>query len=141
MLKDTLTNDMKLYMKSGDKVKLGYTRLLLSEVKNAEINNRENFTEEKAEKAIAAYVKKMEKSLADYASKPDKLVEIKDEITFCRKYLPTPLSEAEVLAKVSEIKSNNPTAGFGDLMKLVQPVLKLAADGSVVQKVVAQLKG
>lgn len=87
-LKEQLMEDVKTYMKARDQKKLGFTRMLLSEVKNVEINNRETHTPEMAMKAITSYVKKLKKSLEDFKSNPEKYELLKEEISFCEGYLP-----------------------------------------------------
>ncbi len=87
-LKEKLMEDMKTYLKAKETKKLSFVRMLLSEVKNVEINNRETFTAEMATKAVAKYVKKLQKSLEDFKSDPVRYSLLQEEIAFGQTYLP-----------------------------------------------------
>ena len=62
-----LQEDMKLAMKAGQKERLGVIRMLLSDVKNIDLNP----VKPTAEQAVEAYAKKLRKSVEEY-DKPGK---------------------------------------------------------------------
>ena len=57
-LLDRLTQDMKTAMKAGQKDRLGVIRMLLSDVKNIDLDPKKPT----AEQAVEAYAKKLRKS-------------------------------------------------------------------------------
>jgi uncharacterized protein YqeY len=88
-----LTEDMKSAMKSGQKERLGVIRLLLSDVKNIDLNPQKPT----AEQAVAAYGKKLRKSMEEYEkyNKPDEVAKLKSEIAIVDEYLPKKASPEE----------------------------------------------
>ena len=61
-LLNKLTEDMKLAMKAGQKERLGVIRMLLSDVKNIDLAPKKTTAEE----AVAAYGKKLRRSIEEY---------------------------------------------------------------------------
>src|SRR5688500_4999794 len=81
-----LTDDMKTAMKSGQKDRLGVIRMLLSDVKNIDLDPRKPT----AEDAVAAYAKKLRKSVEEYEKigRADEVAKLKTEIAVVDEYLP-----------------------------------------------------
>ena len=81
-----LTDDMKTAMKSGQKDRLGVIRMLLSDVKNIDLDPRKPT----AEDVVAAYAKKLRKSMEEYEKigKADEVAKLKSEIEVVDGYLP-----------------------------------------------------
>ena len=88
-----LTEDMKTAMKSGQKDRLQVIRMLLSDVKNIDLNPQKPT----AEQAVAAYAKKLKKSMEEYEkyNKPDEVAKLKSEIAIVDEYLPKKASPEE----------------------------------------------
>ena len=63
MISKKLSADMKVAMKSGDRERLGVIRMLLSELKNAEIAAHHELSQEEEEKVVASYAKKRQESM------------------------------------------------------------------------------
>ena len=85
-LQARLTEDMKQAMKSGQKDRLGVIRMLLSDVKNIDLAPKPTTAEE----AVAAYGKKLRKSLEEYEKlgKTDEVIKLRFEIGVVDEYLP-----------------------------------------------------
>ena len=81
-----LTDDMKTAMKSGQKDRLGVIRMLISDVKNIDLDPRKPTAEE----AVGAYAKKLRKSLEEYEKigKTDEVSKLRSEIAVVDEYLP-----------------------------------------------------
>lgn len=92
-----LQEDMKAAMKSGQKDRLGVIRMLISDVKNIDLDPRKPTAEE----AVAAYAKKLRKSTEEYekVGKADEVAKLRSEIAVVEEYLPKKASpqETEVL--------------------------------------------
>jgi uncharacterized protein len=89
-LLNKLTDDMKLAMKSGQKDRLLVIRMLISEVKNIDLQP----TKPTAQQAVEGYLKKLKKSLEEY-EKIGRSVEVgklKEEIAVVEEYLPRKLT-------------------------------------------------
>ena len=81
-----LQDDMKAAMKTGQKDRLGVIRMLISDVKNIDLDPRKPT----AEDAVADYGKKLRKSLEEYEKigKADEVAKLRAEIAVVGEYLP-----------------------------------------------------
>lgn len=85
-LQTKLQEDMKLAMKSGQKERLGVIRMLLSDVRMIDLAPQPTT----AEQAVAAYGKRLRKSLEEYEKlgKSVEVAKLKAEIAIVDEYLP-----------------------------------------------------
>jgi uncharacterized protein YqeY len=104
-LLERLTEDMKTAMKSGQKERLGVIRMLLSDVKNIDLNPQKPT----AEQAVAAYAKKLRKSMEEYEKygKADEVTKLKSEIAIVEEYLPKKASAEETTTLVDQFLAQN----------------------------------
>jgi len=81
-----LQDDMKTAMKSGQKDRLGVIRMLISDVRNIDLDPRKPT----AEDAVAAYAKKLRKSVEEYEKigRADEVAKLRSEIAVVDEYLP-----------------------------------------------------
>ena len=100
-----LQEDMKTAMKSGQKDRLSVIRMLLSDVKNIDLAPKPTT----AEDAVAAYGKKLRKSIEEYEKlgKPDEVQKLKFEIAVVDEYLPKKASTGDTEKLVSEFLAKN----------------------------------
>src|SRR5436190_22885419 len=88
-----LTEDMKTALKSGQKERLAVIRMLLSDVKNIDLDPKKPT----AEQAVAAYAKKLRKSQEEYQKygKTREVEQLRSEIDIVEEYLPKKASPEE----------------------------------------------
>ena len=88
-----LQDDMKAAMKSGQKDRLSVIRMLISDVKNIDLDPKKPT----AEDAVAAYAKKLRKGLEEYEklNKPGEVAKLRSEIAVVEEYLPKKASPEE----------------------------------------------
>jgi uncharacterized protein len=88
-----LTEDMKTAMKSGAKDRLLVIRMLISEVKNIDLQP----TKPTPVQAVEGYAKKLRKSIEEYEklSKPDEVAKLRTELAIVDEYLPKKLGKEE----------------------------------------------
>ena len=88
-----LQDDMKAAMKGGQKDRLGVIRMLISDVKNIDLDPRKP----SAEDAVAAYAKKLRKAMEEYEKigKVDEVAKLRGEIAVVDEYLPKKASPEE----------------------------------------------
>ena len=88
-----LHEDMKAALKAGQKDRLQVIRMVLSDVKNIDLNP----AQPTAEQAVEAYAKKLRKSLEEYQKlgKQAEIDALKFEIGVVEEYLPKKLSAEE----------------------------------------------
>jgi len=145
-LKDRIQEDMKDAMRSGDSDKLKVIRLILSAVKQIEIDTRKTIEEDSE---ILTILNKMVKQRRDSITQFEQgnrkdLVEIElTEITVLEKYLPEQLSENEIDALIDQSiteSSAEDITKMGAVMSILKEKVSGRADmGIISQKVKARL--
>src|SRR4029078_6544866 len=97
-LKNKITEDMKTAMRARDTARLGTVRLLLSAMKQKEVDERVELTDADILAIIDKMVKQRRESIAQFekAARNDLADAEKAEIAVLSAYLPQQLSEAEV---------------------------------------------
>lgn len=100
-----LQEDMKTAMKAGERDRLGVIRMLISDVKNVDLAPKPTTPEE----AVAAYGKKLRKSMEEYEKlgKTDEVNKLKFEIGIVDQYLPRKASPEETERLVQEFVAKN----------------------------------
>lgn len=142
-LKDIITQDMKVMMKSGDKQSLKTIRMLLAAVKQKEIDERITLNDEQ----IIAVVQKMIKQRKDSKQQfegagREELAEIEAfEISVLQKYMPKQLSKEKVVKIIAKAINDNKIDSLKDmgrLMGVLKPQLIGKADMSEVSKIIRE---
>ncbi len=139
-----LTDDMKVAMREKNKVTLDTIRMLKSSIKNAAIEKGGADGELNDAEVVAVIrkeVKKRQDSIEQYkkADRPELAAGEKAEIAVLEKYLPQPLSEAEIAKAVEEaIAEVGATSKkeMGQVMKLLQEKTGGRADGKALSDAV-----
>ena len=104
-LLQTLQEDMKTAMKAGQKDRLMVIRMLISEVKNIDLNP----AKPTAQQAVEAYGKKLKKSLEEYEKigRAAESAKLKEEIEIVASYLPKKISKEETETRVDAFLAAN----------------------------------
>jgi uncharacterized protein YqeY len=146
-LKDKITEDMKTAMRAKETARLGTVRLLLSAMKQKEVDERVVLSDADILAIIDKMVKQRRESIAQFekAGRNDLADGEKAEIAVLSAYLPQQLSEAEV-AKEIEAAIAETGAGsakeMGKVMGLLKSRLAGKTDmGKVSGLVKAKLQG
>ena len=140
-LKDRLLQDMKEAMKARDQLKLSTLRLLVSEIKNKEIDAKGELKDEAILAIIQKAVKQRQDSIAQYekGGRQDLADKEKAELEILKAYLPEELSQEEILKIIDEaIAATGATSPkeMGKVMREVMPKVKGRADGKMVNELV-----
>ena len=100
-----LQEDMKTAMKSGQKDRLSVIRMLLSDVKNIDLAPKPITAEE----TVAAYGKKLRKSVEEYEKlgRPAEVEKLRFEISVVDEYLPKKASPADTEKLINEFVEKN----------------------------------
>lgn len=136
-LKDKLTDEMKSAMKSQDKIRLSTIRMLLSAVKNKEIDSREILTDEEVIETITSQVKQRKDSIEQFtkAVRLDLVEKEEAELKILQEFLPKQLTTEEIESEVEKAVTESGAAGMKDLgkvMKALMPKVTGKADGKIV---------
>ncbi|MDR2884928.1 MAG: GatB/YqeY domain-containing protein [Deferribacteraceae bacterium] len=143
-IKDTINEDMKNYMRSKDTLALEAVRMLKSEIKNKEIDEMKELTDDGVLKIIHSTIKKNKEAAEIYAKAARKDLEDKENrySEVLSKYLPAQMGEGElqsiVKAVLADMPDVDPKTGFGVVMKAVLAKVGNQADGKTVSAVVKQ---
>jgi len=141
----TIKAAMKAAMKAREKERLGTIRLILSEFKRIEVDERIEVDDARALVVLDKMVKQRRDSADQYqkAGREELAAQENFEIGVIQEFLPTQLSEAELVAMVDEaIAASGATGmqGMGAVMGQLKPKLQGRADvGAVSQLVKARL--
>jgi uncharacterized protein YqeY len=145
-LKEKLTIDLKQAMKSGDTVKRGTLRMLLSAINNAEIVKKDSLAESDILGVIAKEVKQHQESIASFkqGNRPDLVAKEEEELAILQAYLPEQMTHEAIVAEARKVIAAVGAQGPGDKGKVMQqlmPGLKGRADGKEINAVVTELLG
>lgn len=147
-LKATLQADLTAATKAGDKVTLGTLRMALAAVTTEEVSGKEarELSDAEVLAVLTKEAKKRKEAITAYneANRSD-LAEIEiNELAVLEKYLPTPLTDTEVLDIIKRAIAETGATdvkGMGAVMKIVQPQTAGRADGSFVASEVKKALG
>lgn len=142
-LVDRLTDDMKQAMKDKDKLKLSVIRMVKSSIKNEEINQGKELSDDEVLTVLTRELKQRRDSLQEFekAGRDDLAASARDEINILMEYMPEQLNEEEIRALVNEIIQQTGASSkkdMGKVMGALMPKVKGRADGTLVSKVVQE---
>ncbi len=150
-LKDQLKSDLTTAIKARDEVTSATIRMALTAITNEEVSGKESrvLSDDDVLTVLGREAKKRRESAEAYdaASRPELADRERAELGVIARYLPQPLSDAEVeaivAAAVAEVSASGATGGaaMGAVMKLVQPQVKGRADGGKVAGLVKSSLG
>ena len=146
-LKERINDDMKAAMRAGETAKRDAIRLLLSAIKQKEVDERIVLDDATVVAVIDKMLKQRRDSIAQFeaAGRTDLVDAERLEADLLASYMPAGLSADEIVAVVVAAVSATGAAGPGDMgkvMAVLKPQLAGRADMTEVSKQVkAQLAG
>jgi uncharacterized protein YqeY len=140
-LKQRIDQDMKLALKSGDKLKLNITRLLKSDIRYKEIEKGQELSEEEVLEVLSSSAKKHRDSIEQFreGNREDLVKKEEDELNLILGYMPVQLSQEEIEKLIEESITEIGAEGekdIGKVMKTLMPKVKGKADGKAVNLLV-----
>ncbi|HVX93182.1 MAG TPA: GatB/YqeY domain-containing protein [Candidatus Dojkabacteria bacterium] len=140
-IQDTLRKNMFEAKKDGDVSKANILSMVMSSIKNEEINKGKELTDDEQIQIIRKETKKLVESyeLFTASGRKDLADNEKYQLEVLNTYLPQLMSEEDIRTKVKEIIDNAPKKDMGVVMGLVMKELKGKADGNAVNKIVKEL--
>ena len=141
-LKDQITEDMKTAMRAKDSVRLGAIRLLLSAIKQREVDERIELTDADVIAVIEKMLKQRRDSITAFESaKRDDLADIeKFEVTVLQTYMPKQMSDDEISQIINQVIADSGAQGAKDMGKVVGLVKPLVAGMADMGKVSGLIK-
>jgi uncharacterized protein len=142
-LKATISSAMKDAMRARDKVRLGTVRLILSELKRIEVDERIELDDARVLVILDKMLKQRRDSISQYesAGRQDLAdVEIA-EIAVIETFLPAALSDQEILALLNDAVSESNAESIRDMgkvMAILKPQIQGRANVASVSQLVKQ---
>ena len=142
---DDVRKEMMNAMKAGDKPRKEALSLLLSALKNKQIDKRAELTEDEENAVVLKEIKEAKETLeSSPADRTQIIEECRKRIEVYSEFAPRQMSEEEIKAVVAEVLAalgiETPApADKGRIMKELMPKVKGKADGRLVNAVVTEL--
>jgi len=143
-LKDRIQEALKGALKRQHRVEVSTLRLLLAEIKNAEIAQQKPADDNKVLDVIAKEVKRRRESIEAFkkGNRSDLVEQEEAELAVLMSYLPEQMSRAEIVAVAKRVVDTVGAKGPGDkgkVMAQLMPQLKGKAEGKEVSEIVTEL--
>ena len=142
-LQTRVRDDLKAALKTRDAARVGTLRLLLSEMRNKEIEKGRSLTDEETLGLVSAGIKSRQEAVEQFrgGGRPDLVEKEGAEIEVLRAYLPPQLSREElgelVARAVAETDAASPRE-MGKVMGWLMPRVRGRADGALVSRLVRE---
>lgn len=142
-IRQTISDDMKTFMRAKDSARLGAIRLLQAAIKQKEVDERIELNDDQIFSVIQKMLKQRKDSIEAYqkASRQDLIDQEQLEIEVLSKYMPEPLSAEEINQYIEEAIATTGASDMKDMGKVVG-ILKSKvagrADMAEVSKLVRQ---
>ena len=160
MLKEQIQNDIKEAMKAGNSVKRMTLGMVMSSIKNKELEKRmkaakigtdtakpdeaSKLSDEEIIDVVASEIKKRKDSVASYQAgdRPELAEKEKAEIGFILVYMPEQLNEKAIREEIKKTIAEVGASSIKDMGKVIGAVMakiKGKADGQLVSQIVKEL--
>lgn len=135
-LRELLQTDMKTAMKEREsgKERLSVLRMVWAAVRNKEIDEKTELTDDAVMAVLMKEVKQREDTIKEIkdANRPDLVAKNEEEIEILKKYLPEPLSDEELKKVIQDVIATTGAKSMKDMGKVM---------GKVMGRVLAQTQG
>ena len=141
-LKDRITEDMKNAMRAGEKERLATIRLILSAVKQREVDERIVLDDSQVLAAIEKMIKQRREAIVQFEAggRADLVAKETAEIAILQTYLPAQMSDAEIDSLIAESIASTGAASIKDMGKVMGAVKAKAQGRADMGAVSARIK-
>jgi len=141
-LKERITDDMKSAMRSGDKERLATIRLVLSAIKQREVDERIVLDDTQVLSVIEKMTKQRKESITQFEAggRADLAAKEAAELAVLQGYLPEALSEAELATLIDSAIAATGASSIKDMGKVMAQVKTAAAGRADMAAVGALIK-
>ncbi len=141
-LKAQISEDMKTAMRAKDSARLGTIRLLLSAIKQREVDERIELSDADVIAVIEKMLKQRRDSIAAYdsADRADLADIEKAEVVVLQAYMPAQLSDEAINQIINQVIADTGALGAKDMGKVVGLVKPLVAGMADMGKVSGMIK-
>ncbi|MBN1885220.1 MAG: GatB/YqeY domain-containing protein [Candidatus Krumholzibacteriota bacterium] len=139
-----LQEDLKAAVKARDKARTSALRMLISALKNAELEEREALSVDQEIAVLSSYARRCRESIASFekGGRDDLVLETNTELAIVMGYLPEQADEEEIRAEAKRIIGEIGASSPKDMGRVMGPLMKKfkgRSDGGVVRVIVGEL--
>jgi len=143
-LKDNIREALKEALKRQQRTEVSTLRLLLSEIRNAEIAQQKPADDNKVLEVVAREAKRRRESIEAFklGNRSDLVTREEAELAVLMSYLPEQMSREDIIDAVRQAVDAVGAKGPGDkgkVMSQLMPQLKGRADGKEVSEIVTEV--
>ena len=143
-LKNSIQETLKEALKRQRRAEVATLRLLLSEIKNAEIAQQKPADDNKVLDVVAKEVKRRRESIEAFkqGNRNDLVAQEEAELAVLMSYLPEQMSREKIMTAARQVIDAVGAKGPSDrgrVMSQLMPQLKGKADGRAVSEIVSEL--
>jgi uncharacterized protein YqeY len=143
-LKNSIQETLKEALKRQRRAEVATLRLLLSEIKNAEIAQQKPADDNKVLDVVAKEVKRRRESIEAFkqGNRSDLVAQEEAELAVLMSYLPEQMNREKIMAAARQVIDAVGAKGPSDrgrVMSQLMPQLKGRADGRAVSEIVSEL--
>ena len=142
---EKIRGEMVAAMKAKDKLRKDALSALLTALKNAAIDKREDLTEAEENAVIKKEMKQLKETLESCPADHEELIaEMNGRLAVLQEFAPEEMTEEQINAVIQEVLTKleitSPTAkDKGKIMKELMPLVKGKADGGLVNQLVSKV--
>ena len=141
---DRIQAEVIAAMKQRQKQRLGILRMIQAAIKQVEIDERRDLTEDDVLKIVGSYARKVKDQIAGArdGGRDDLAAAAESELVIVSEFLPAELTDAELEEVVRDVLAEVGATGpqdLGKVMKAAMPKVAGRADGSRVSALVRQV--
>ncbi len=143
-LKEQIKDDIKVAMRAKDTLKRDTLRNIQTVVKQIEVDDRRDVSDEDVEKILMKYAKQREDGMVQFrdAGRDDLADKEEAELKIVKSYLPEPLSDAELTNILKDIIEKVDAKGMQDMGKVMgaaKSAIGSRADGGRINLIVKNI--
>ena len=143
-LKEQIKNDIKEAMRAKDTAKRATLRNIHAAIKQIEVDERRDLSNEDVEKILMKYAKQREDAIEQFkeAGRDDLVAKDEAELALVKSYLPEPMGNDELEAILKEIIASIGASSMkemGKVMGAAKSRIGSRADGGRINQIVKKL--
>ena len=141
-----IQEDLKTAVRAQDKPRISALRMVLNALKNTELEEREELSDEKELAVIASYARRIKESIEEFgkAGREDLVAKENGELAIVLSYLPEQMSDDDIRREAARIIADIGAATPRDMGRVMGEMMKRfkgKVDGAAVNRIVSELLG
>ncbi len=141
-----IQEDLKIAVKAQDKTRVSALRMVLNALKNAELEEREELSDEKELAVIASYARRIRESIEEFgkAGRDDLVAKETADLAVVLSYLPEQMGDEDIRREAARVIADIGAATPRDRGRVMGEMMKRCkgkVDGAAVNRIVSELLG